>query len=75
MEPLPPHIAEHIPLCGRNPLHTESILQLTRKVKRIQEPHGTTTSTYRRAHPIVWKPSSPWSGKSMENNLAILWKI
>ena len=23
-------------------------------------------------HPIIWKPSSPWSGKSMEDNLAIL---
>ena len=26
-------------------------------------------------HPILRKPSSPWSGKSMEDNLAILWKI
>ena len=24
---------------------------------------------------ITWKPSSPWSGKSMENHLAIQWKI
>ena len=26
-------------------------------------------------HPIRWKPSSPMSGKFMEDNLAILWKI
>ena len=26
-------------------------------------------------HPKKWKPSSPWSGKSMEDNLAILCKI
>ena len=24
---------------------------------------------------ITWKPSSPWSGKSLENHLAIQWKI
>ena len=60
---------------GSNPLHTEPVLHLTRKVKRIQKRHGTTTSTYRRTHPIFWKPSSPWSGKSMEDNLAIHWKI
>ena len=41
----------------------------------IQKRHGTTISTYRRTHPTIWKPSSPWSGKSVEDNLAILWKI
>ena len=60
---------------GRTPLHTEPVLQLTRKVRRIQKRHGTTISKYRHTHPIIWKPSSPWSGKSMEDNLAILWKI
>ena len=29
---------------GSNPLHTEPVLQLRRKVKRIQKRHGTTTS-------------------------------
>ena len=43
-------------------LHTEPVLQLTRKVKRIQKRHGTTTSKYLQTHPIIWKPSSPWSG-------------
>ena len=56
-------------------LHTEPVLQFTRKVRRIEMRHGTTISTYRRTHPIMWKPSSPWSGKSMDVNLAILWKI
>ena len=51
---------------GSNRLHTDSVLQLTRKVKRIQKRHGTTISTYRRTHRTLWKPSSPWSGKSME---------
>ena len=54
------------------PLHTETVLQLTRKVKRIQKRHGATTSKYRRTHPIKWKPSSPWSGTCMGDNLAIL---
>ena len=35
---------------------------MTRKVKRLQKRHGTTTSKYRQTHPITWKPSSPWSG-------------
>ena len=60
---------------GGNHLHTEPVLQLTRKVKRIQKQHGTTTSKYRHTHPIFWKPSSPWSGTSMEDNQAILWNI
>ena len=60
---------------GDNPLHTEPVLQLTRKVQRIQKRHGTTISKYRRTHPMKWKPSSPWSGKSVEDNLAILCKI
>ena len=60
---------------GSKPLHTETVLQLTRKFKRIQKRHGTTISTYRRTHRTIWKPSSPWSGKSMENNFAILWQI
>ena len=60
---------------GRNPLHTEPVLQLTRKVKRIRKRRGTTTSTHRRTHRTTWKPSSPWSGRSMENHQAILWKI
>ena len=62
-------------VCGRTLLHTEPVLQLTRKVKRVRKRHGTTTSKYRQTHPILWKPYSPWSGKSMENNLAILWNI
>ena len=54
------------------------------KVKRIRKRHGDITSKYRHTHPIIRKPSSPWSGKSMENkpgdpmedlnvNLAIWW--
>ena len=31
--------------------------------------------TYRRTHRTTWKSSSPWTGKRMENKLAILWKI
>ena len=60
---------------GCNPLHTEPVLQLTGKVERVRKRNGTTTSTYRRILLIVWKPSSPWSGKSTENHLAIPWKI
>ena len=56
---------------GRNPLHTESVLHLTWKVKRIRKRHGTTVSTYRWIHRPTWKPSSPWSGRSMENNQTI----
>ena len=37
---------------GSNPLHTEPVLQLTWKIKRIHKRHGTTTSKYRRTHPI-----------------------
>ena len=43
---------------GRNPLHTEPVLQLTRKVKSIWKRHGTTISVYRWTHCITWKPSS-----------------
>ena len=57
-----------------NPLHTEPVLQLTRKVKRIRKRHGTTTFKNRRTHRTTRKPSSPWLGRSMENQLAILWK-
>ena len=32
------------------------------------------TPKYRRTHSIIWKPSSPWSGRTMEDNLPILWK-
>ena len=46
---------------GRTPLHTEPVLQLTRKVKRIRKRRGTTISTYRRTHRTMWKPCSPWS--------------
>ena len=60
---------------GWNPLHKEPVLQLTRKVKRVRKRHGTTISTYCGTHRTTWKPSSPWSGRSMENNQAILWKI
>ena len=42
------------------------------KVKVIQKRHGDITSKYRHTHSIIRKPSSPWSGKSMEDNLAIL---
>ena len=60
----------------RQPLaHGASSSVVARKVTRIQKRHGTTISTYRRTHPTIWKPSSPWLGNSMENNLAILWKI
>ena len=58
-----------------NLLHTEPVLQLTKKVKRIQKRHGTTTSKYRQTHRTMWKPPSPRTGKSVEDNLAILWKI
>ena len=60
---------------GGNPLHTEPVLELTRKVKRIRKRRGTTISTYRRTHRTTWKPSSPWSGRSLETNQRILWKI
>ena len=59
----------------RTPLHTEPVLQLTKKIKRIRKRRGTTISTYRRTHRTIWKPSSSWSGRSMENHLAIQWKI
>ena len=29
----------------------------------------------RQTHRTTWKPSSPWSGKSIENHLAIIWKF
>ena len=38
-----------------NPLHTEPVLQLTRKVERIRKPHGTTICIYRRTHRTTWK--------------------
>ena len=62
---------------GGNPLHTKPVLQLTRKVKRIRKRRGTiiSISTYRPTHRTTWKPSSPWSRKSMENNQTILWNI
>ena len=60
---------------GGNPLHTEPVLQLRKKVKKIQMRQGNIISKYRHTHPITWKPSSPWSGRSLENNEAILWNI
>ena len=42
-----------------NPLHTEPVLQFTRKVKRIRKRHGTTISTCRQTHRTTWKLSSP----------------
>ena len=68
-------VAQNNKAWERNPLHTEPVLQLTRKVKRIRKRHGTTISIYRRTHRTTWKPSSPWSGRSIENNPAILWNI
>ena len=58
-----------------NPLHTEPVLQLTGKAKRIRKRHGTTAFKYRRTHRTTWKSSSPWSGGSMENRKAIPWQI
>ena len=58
-----------------NPLHTEPVLQLSRKVKRIRKRHGASISTYHRTHRISWKLSLLWSGRSMENHLSMLWKI
>ena len=69
------HLLPKIIKLGSNPLHTEPVFQMTRKVKRIRKRHGTTISTYRRTHRTIWKPSSPWSGRSVENDQAILWKI
>ena len=60
---------------GRTSLHTEPVLQMTRKVRRIRKPRGTTISTHRRTHRTFWKPCFWWSGRSMENHLAILRKI
>ena len=40
--------------------------------KDIKKRHGDTTSKYRHTHPRKWKPSCPWSGKSVEGNLVIL---
>ena len=68
---------------GSNPLHTEPVLQLTRKVERIRKRHGTTISTYRRTHRTTWKPSSQenlWKttwrsyGRFLNVNMAI-WRM
>ena len=40
-------------MLGSNPLHTEPVLQLMRKVKRIQKRHGNIISKYRHTHPII----------------------
>ena len=56
---------------GGNTLHTEPILQLIKKVKSILKRHGDITSKCRHTHPIKRTPPYPWSGKSMEDNLAI----
>ena len=65
-------VAQNNKAWEKPPLHTEPALQSTRKVERIRRRHGTIISTYRPTHRTTWKPSSPWSGKSMEENLAIL---
>ena len=57
---------------GSNPLHTEPVLQLTTKVKRVQMRHGTTTSKYRRTHPLHGSRLHHGQEKPMEDNLAIL---
>ena len=43
--------------------------------QKIRKRRGTTISTYYRAHRTIWKPSSSWSRRSVENHFAILWKI
>ena len=48
------------PLCTRSQF-------FSCKVKRIQKRRVDISSKYRHTQPIIWKPSSPWSGKSMEN--------
>ena len=56
---------------GGNPLHTEPVLQLTTKSQKDTE---ATWDHYLQISPNTYhflKPSSPWSGKSMEDNLAI----
>ena len=39
---------------GGNFLHTEPVLQLMRKVKKIQKRHGDITSKYRHTHPFFF---------------------
>ena len=51
--------------------YRETFLQSSKTISR-QTFGGTTTSKYRQTHTIFWNPSSPWSGKSPEDNRAIL---
>ena len=59
---------------GETPCTRSQFFSWPGKVKIIRKRLGSTISTYRRTHRTEWKPFSPWSGKSMENHLAILWK-
>ena len=61
---------------GGNALHTEPVLQLTMKVKRIRKRHGTTSFKYRRTHRTTLEAVFSMARKMLwENKQAILWKI
>ena len=59
----------------RQPLAHGATSSVDKESPKDTDVTGTTTSQHRRTHRTIWKPSSPWSEKSMENNLAIPWKI
>ena len=67
-------VAETIKL-GRTPLHTEPVLQLTRKSKEYGSDMGRPSAHIAGHIALYGSRLLQWSGRSMENHLAILWKI
>ena len=60
---------------GRNPCTRSQFFSWPRKSKEYGSGAGPPSPHIAENISLFWKPSSPWSGKSMEDNLAILWKI
>ena len=60
---------------GGNPMHTEPVLQLTRKVKRIRKRRGTIVFNYGYPQINLRMLYFLWSGKSMGNIMTNPWAI
>ena len=59
----------------RNPFAHGASSSVDKQSQKNTEATGDTISKYLRTHRSAWKPSSPLSGRSVENNQAIPWKI
>ena len=60
---------------GTTPCTRSQFFSWLRKSKAYRSDMGTLPPRCRHTHPISRTPPYPWSGKSMEDNLAIPWKI